>query len=289
MPHGASPDRRNPQPWGSGTRRGRRSRAPEALTVAVVLVASATWAHAVDLRLATENDFLTRNPTADDLYTFSIALEVEHGPYSISLRENAFTDRDAGVRFDETYLTVGRDVPGLRSWRVHAEVGLAHVGQGLFGQDAQNAFHRIIGDEEVDLAYADSSLHASLALTAERSFGPVEHLEVGPRLEATSVPGLRSHGVLGAEARWQPKPGIAIEVFAGGRLSHASLGALEPHLAELGAVVRVGILLNDAVFLSWTYNDYGDKREHLSLGYRIPLGGRGRAMHDGKLKARAGD
>ena len=81
-------------------------------------------AEALDLRFASQNDVVTRNPTDDDLYTFSFALDLALDPYRFSLREEAFTDRQAGVRFDETCVVVGRSVSGPRSWSLDVEAGI---------------------------------------------------------------------------------------------------------------------------------------------------------------------
>jgi hypothetical protein len=99
---------------------------------------------------------------------------------------------------------------------------------------------------------------------------------VGPRLEALVVPGLRSHAVVAAQARWAPSPAVDLHVVAGARFSHASLEALEPHTDSFAHVLRVGVALYDRVLLAWTYNDYGDRREHVSIGYRFGFGERRR-------------
>ncbi len=230
-------------------------------------------ARAFDLRFATENDFLTRS-NSDDLYTFSVALSADQGPYTFSLRENAFTDREVDLRFDETHLMVRRAVPGLWPWSLSAAAGVAHVGHGLFGQGAQNALHRLIGDEELDLRYVGSRLYPSLAVDAERSFAAGPGLEVGPRLEAASVPGFRSHAVLGAQARWQASDGLALHALLGGQATDSSFAPLERHLASLAPIARLGLVVRDLVFVSWTYNDYGDEREHVTVGLRIAGGNR---------------
>jgi hypothetical protein len=222
-----------------------------------------------ELRLSTENDLLVESRHKDDLYTFAIGLELERGPYTVALRENAFTDRLAGRRFDETHLSVARDLPAPAGWELRAEAGAVHVGRGLFGESTQNAVHEAIGGDDVRLPYEDSSLHARLAVAGERPFALGERLVLGPRLEIDAAPGLRSHAVLGAQARWRPHELVAVEALAGIRLSDAAHPALEPHLVDRAPVVRLGALLLDHIVLAWSYNDYGDEREHLSLGYKV--------------------
>ena len=249
----------------------RRPLLPLALAIALAALglAGSRAAEAVEVRLTTENDLVGDDQTPDDLYTFSLGLEAQFRGYTVSLRENAFTDRAAGVRFDETYLSVGRALPDLGDWRIAAEAGLVHVGHGLFGQSLQNTVHRMIGGDEVDLRYVGSSLHPRLAMTAERSYPIGERLDAGPFARFDSVPGLRTYSVVGAHGSWQPTANLAVQAVVGGRHTHASLDYLEPHLAEYAAVARIGVVLNERYILSWSYNEYGDEREHLTVGYRL--------------------
>ena len=170
------------------------------LAVPLLGMAVALPAPGQELRFSTENDVFSGDDAEDDLYTFAVALEMERGPYTLSLRENAFTDRAAGARFDETYLSIGRALPGLGAWQVYAEAGAVHVGHGLFGEGVQNAVHRLLDQEEVELTYRGASLHPRLAVIAERPFavaGGLDVLALGPRFEVDSVPGLRSLALAG--------------------------------------------------------------------------------------------
>lgn len=49
--------------------------------------------------------------------------------------------------------------------------------------------------------------------------------------------------------------------------SDTSLELLDRHLAPLAPIARIGVVFQDRLFVSWTYNDYGDEREHLSVGH----------------------
>ena len=241
-----------------------------ALALAALLTAAAPAA-AQTFRISTENDLLTDASARDDLYTFAVALELERPGHALSLRENAFTDRAAGIRFDETYLSVGRELATAGPWSVAGEVGLVHRGKGLFGENVQNAVHRAIGGEAVELRYLGSSLHPRLALNAERRFAAGAHSDWGPRLEADLVPGLRSWALVAAAASWRPSPRFALEASAGVRLTHASYAPLRPHLEPVVPAARIGLLFGERLFVSWSYGDYGEKREHLSAGYRLAL------------------
>jgi hypothetical protein len=242
------------------------------IVVVVVVALVAGNVEALDLRLSSQNDLVSRNPTSDDLYTFSFALDLARDPYRFSLREDAFTDREAGLRFDETYYLVGRSVPGTRSWSVDVQAGIVHVGRGLLGEDVQNSVHRLVGAEQLTLAYQPSSVHPSAGLDAERTLRPHRNVRLGPRIEARTSPSLESHLVLAGQTEWHAGRRVAVEVLAGARLTHASLEPLEPRLDPVAPVARVGIVFQDAFFVSWSYNDHGDRREHVGLGFRTGLG-----------------
>jgi hypothetical protein len=248
-------------------------------TIALILTLAAASVGAQVIRLSTENDILTNSGPADDLYTFSVAIEVESHGFEGSLRENAFTDRVAGTRFDETYLSIRRPIPGLGAWNLDAELGVVHVGKGLFGEKAQNAVHRAIGSDEVELEYIGSSTYSRMAFTASRRLDDTGQFTWGPRLDVDVVPGLRSWALIGAEAAWQPASRFVVELQAGGRFTDVSYAALEPHLATSAFAGRASVVFDERFFVTWSYNDYGDEREHLSVGYLLPLGG-------GRLRSR---
>ncbi len=226
---------------------------------------------AQEIRFSTENDIFLHNPTPDDLYTFNVALEVERGPYRVALHENAFTDRAAGTRFDETHLAVGRALPYGGPWSLYAEAGAVRVGRGLFGEGTQNAVHRLLGGDEVALSYRQASLHPRFAAAGERWFRTGYDFELGPRLEAQAVPGLRSHWLIAGQGRWRPAGALALDLLLGARFDEVSLSALVPHIPKQGAVARLAVILAESVVASWTYNEYGDEREHIGLSYRLPL------------------
>jgi len=274
-PHQTLPD---PTHSERGTTRVRR------FVFAIFVAALATFSspgRALELRLSTENDLLGSRRTHDDLYTFAIGFEVDRGPYTVSLRENAFTDRAANLRFDESSLTVGRSIAAPLGWSARAEAGAVRIGNGIFGQATQNTVHDLIGNDEVELSYQGQSLHPHAALTAERWRPLGDALDVSPRLELDTTPGLRSHAVVAGAARWQLRQSLALNVLVGGRFTHAAHPALRRHLVPRAAVARVGVEVRDRILLSWTYNEYGDKREHLSVGYRLSTESLGRLHRSG--------
>lgn len=232
------------------------------------LPSSAQPARGYELRLSTENDFPVESRHKDDLYTFSVAIDVERGPYTFALQEHAFTDREAGVRFDETHLVVTRRLT-RSSWDLELTGGLVHAGQGLFGQSAQNAVHDLVDNEEVRLPYADSELHARAGVAAERWWPIGGRLAVGPRIEVDLVPGLHSHAVAAGQLEWQAQRHVAVELLAGHRFTDADYEVLERRLASDAAIGRVSLILFRRLDLTWSYNERGDERQHLTLGYRV--------------------
>jgi hypothetical protein len=238
------------------------------LTFALSL-AFASASGAQTLMFRTENDIFSTQPARDDLHTFATALEIEGGATLYALREEAFTDREAGVRFDETQLSFGRALPRFGAWGTYGEAGIVRVGEGLFGQETQNEIHRALGSETVELPYLDPSLHARLALAVERSFRSGRAFTVGPRVELEWVSNLRAHAVVAAQALLDPLPNLELHLLAGGRWSDASLEALARHTKPFDAVVRIGVTAFERIVLAWSYNDHGDGRTHLSVGYRF--------------------
>lgn len=242
-----------------------------AVAVATALLAAAA-APAVDLRLTTDNDFLADNDRADDLYTFALALEVEKGGWTWALRENAFTDREAGLRFDESSVTLGRHVPRewLGPWSLWVEAGAVHVGRGLLGQSVQNSFHDAIGSDRVDLEYpGDSGVHARLALELDRQWIVARRWSVGPRVTAHVAPGFKRGAFAGVRGRWIPNRVLDVDFELGGRWAETDLALLEPHLRELAGAASVEALLWDRLIVRWSLNRYGTGNEHFSLGVRV--------------------
>jgi hypothetical protein len=229
--------------------------------------------HAQVVRLSTNNDTFGGGAPRDDLYTFAVQFDVESRGHRVSLRENAFTDRVGGTRFDETVLAVGRDVVWTLAGReIHAsvEAGVARVGKGIFGEPAQNAVHRAIGGDRVDLPYQAAHVYPQFAVTTERLFEWTEGVEVGPRVEAEWILGLRSHAVLGVQGRWRHTGmRLSVDGFVGSRFTSAEFAPLEPHLAGTAAIARLTLSVRDRMFVAWSYNDYGDEQAHLHLGYRF--------------------
>lgn len=246
----------------------------------LALLALSDSARAYDIRLVTDNDFLGSNDTQDDLYTFGLVVEIDKGPLTWTLAENAFTDREAGLRFDETQLTVGKLLPPhlLGRWSLWLEAGVTHVGEGLFGEGVQNAFHELIGSDEVHLDYVDrSDVHAHVGFEAGRQTRIAPGLSVGPHLEAHTDIGFKADAMVGVRGRWTPSSAgplgrLEVDVTVGGRYTDASLDLLERHVDEFAAAASVEVSTPGGLVINWTRNRYGTDREHVALGFRFGSG-----------------
>lgn len=224
---------------------------------------------AQEIEFSTENDLFTDETSRDDLYTFAFALATERHERRFALREDAFTDRAAGVRFDETSWSFGRPLPAWRSFRTYGEAGAVRIGRGLFGEEVQNTVHRALGSDGLELAYLAPSLHGRLAFAAERAWSPGGGFAVGPRVELEWVSDVRAHAILAAAAQWRPHPLLTVDLLAGARWSDADLAALAPHVEPFAAVAELGVTVHERIRLAWSYNDHGDGRTHVALGYRF--------------------
>jgi len=240
--------------------------------VALALVAAiAAPLGAQEIRFSTEDDLVGRSRPADDLYTFAIALGVERGAYRFRLAESAFTDRRAGLRFDETYLDVGRILPLDSPWTVRIDAGAVHLGHGLFGQRTQNAVHRAIHDDPVTLRYEPASLHPRLAVEAARLALRRDGATVGPRFEVEAVAGVKSQAFGGFDLRWPAGRWLALDVVAGGRWTRAVYSPLRPHLVRLAAAAKLELVVVQRLVVAWSYNDFGSERQYVSLGWKVPF------------------
>jgi len=252
----------------------RRAAVAPAIALSMLLAQAAA---ASEITFTTANDILSGNRFTDDRYTAALALGVHLEKVEIRFAENLFTDRTHGLRFDETWLTA-RFRPALDGpWRPSFELGVVHVGHGLFGADAQNAIHDVIGGEEVDLPYVDhDSVHAVGRLELERTLLHRRRLEVETRFGASWSPAFRStlHASVSAAvpvSRW-----LTVILGAGGRLDRTEIDALEPWQRDTAGTGELSFLLLERLELGWTYNKYGTGGRHLELTYRVPAGkGRG--------------
>lgn len=240
------------------------------LLILVLLIAVPVQpAHAEDVRIVLANDFFTANNT-DDLYTGALALGFDLGQYRLSFGENIFTDRENEIRFDETYLGIERGLPDLGGWHSAVEVGVIHVGRGVLGQSTQNSLHRLIGDEEVDLPYVETDrYHPTLRLRFHRPLRDGHRLSMSAYGELFSAFDFRQHATTGVKVHWPGWSFASFNAGIGARYTTTSFEALKPRIETLAATWEAGVRFRNSMKLSWTYNEFGTKSQHFTLGYDV--------------------
>lgn len=235
-----------------------------------------------EIVLRTGNDFLSGNSRSDDLYTAGIGFTLELdrdqpanrplGRRFVSIEENIFTDREADRRFDETWLLFGRRLRG-DAWQADVVVGGVRAGRGLFGEDAQNLVHRLIGDDEVHLRYVERDRHFAVFGARIRS-----NLLDGPRgvltarAEARLASEFQNFARVAVDARLRIRPWLDGIASLGARVSHASYGPLRPWIETVALTAELGVLFKDRLEFTWTHNEFGTGLGHINLSARLPLG-----------------
>ena len=229
----------------------------------------------------TGNDFLAGNSRSDDLYTaglgFTLELDRDQpatrplGRRVLTIEENLFTDREADLRFDETWLLFGRRLRG-EAWRADLYVGAVRAGRGLFGEDAQNLVHRLIGDEEVHLRYVERDRHyAVLGAGIRRALLDGTHGSLHARAEARLAPEFQNWARVAVDGSLRIRPWIEGIASLGARLSHASYAPLRPWIDSVALTAELGVVLKERLVFSWTRNELGTGLGHLNLAVRLPL------------------
>lgn len=243
------------------------------------LIAVPAAVPAAEITFTTSNDPVSGNERPDDLYTAELALEIAVDGRDVVLKERMFTDRERGVRFDETSLEVRRPFSRLAGWGGEAGLGVLHVGRGLLGESAQNAVHRLVGSEEEDLRYAaDHRLYPLATLTLVRPLPVSSNLgSVTGRIEAVAAPGFHSSLRAGLVAERSLAGGLGVLAGVAGVLHEVDSGLLGDTVASSGIAWDLGVGWRE-VFLVLSHNAYGTETRHLTLGYRFsvaPLEGLG--------------
>ncbi|MEM6454983.1 MAG: hypothetical protein AAF772_07800 [Acidobacteriota bacterium] len=231
----------------------------------------------VALQLTTSNDFVAGNARTDDLYTADLGIDLRRGAWTLRLGERMFTDRERDLRFDETSALVTRDLRLGAAGDLWLQLGLGavHVGEGVLGEDVQNALHRVIGADEVHLSYLDPNRwHARLTagvarpLTWARALGSdalvaSAHLDVAPDLRSTAKVDLRSH--------WQLTGDVALQAAVGARADRVDFAPLARRVEDAGPTAQLSVMWQ-RLSLTWSHNRYGTASNHLRLGYRFAIG-----------------
>lgn len=222
------------------------------------------------VRIVTNNDIFANNEVKDDFYTFGLRLDLSYGSWALRWEENAFTDREAEQRFDETFLTLGTLLSAERpgGWYLWAEAGAVHVGEGFLGQGAQNDIHELTGDDKVFLDYLeDEDTYPHFEAEVGRQWRIGSSWSYGPIFGAGVSPGFRTNALAGWRTRWRPTESFGVDLILGGRYAETDLELLAPQLRRKGPAALLEIELPLHVVFEWSLNRYGTDREHFSFGF----------------------
>lgn len=238
---------------------------------AILLATVAVPAFAFDLHLTIANDPILGNGEGDDLYTAGLGVEVQRGFRYFAAGERMFTDREAGQRFDETYLSAYQRLAAWGPWQPTVGLGVLHVGEGLLGQSVQNSIHEAIGSDVLHLDYVDRDrFFGELFARLERSDLLGRGRLVTTAVELRAAPGFRSwlramtsyEAPFGKRFSWRAGLGVHAE--------EAELPLLEKNVESLAPAGELGIAWR-SLNLLWSYNDLGTATSHLTLSLKVPL------------------
>jgi hypothetical protein len=224
--------------------------------------------------LVLSNDILAGD--VDDRYTAALSAHAPLGTnFVVVFSERMFTDRDAGLRFDETRVALGRHRLGVGNWQVDASFGVVHVGRGLLGESVQNAVHRLVAADPVDLDYVDQErLYAEVVAQAHGPSQRLGPLVWRPEFEIGIAPGFANQAVGRVVADAEIAPWLGLSVSVGARWATSNLDLLERHLEPLAAELSVSVLVADRLSLTWTDNAFGTGDDHVHLAWRLAGPGR---------------
>jgi hypothetical protein len=229
-------------------------------------------ARAAELAFTTANDPIGGNQKEDDLYTAALGFDIEASSFRLAFGERMFTDREEGVRFDETYLELTDTLGPPSAWMLEGGFGLLRVGEGLLGESTQNWVHRTVGSEEVHLDYPDETdLYGTARITARRLFVAGSRHALSGRVEAFTAPGFRSWVRAEVAADFVLAPQLALRAAFGARADEVENNLLHERIGETGPTWELGLSWR-RLSLRWTSNDSGTHTRHVTLGWRVPLG-----------------
>ena len=231
-------------------------------TVMAILCLS-TGLHAAEIELWHINDLFSASRREDDLYTATIGIGGTAKGWNIALEEHLFTDKAADIRHDETFLTVARELlPADAKWRVRAELGIAHIGTGIFGEEFQNVIHDILNEPELILPYStDERTHLYVNVRAARTVVRLRRFSLAPEVELESA-GFKRHARLVARADWDLGEGVGILFEGGQRWTESDYPTLTPWIDPSDMAIAVGLTYKRYLELRWTANYFGVADRH---------------------------
>lgn len=250
------------------------------LNAAILFLGLAIPAGAAELEFRHINDLFSASPIEDDLYTATLGLSASVDGWTFRLDEYLFTDRGRGLRFDETYLTAARELLAPDSkWDLRAELGVARVGRGLYGERLQNFVHEILRQEELHLVYAtEVQSHVFFRVDVKRTMKTTEVATIAPLLELESA-GFKRHAKLALGVTWDLGQGFELYTEGGARFSETNYAPLEPWLEESKPTVAIGAGYKRWIRLIWTSNYFGTGDNHWHVSARAQWGAQLKNKH----------
>jgi hypothetical protein len=241
---------------------------------ALLLTLALPGAEAAELQLTVANDPVSGSSRPDDLYTAELGLTVDFERVRVTAGERMFTDRERGLRFDETFLAIGRDLPDLAGWQAEADLGVLRAGRGLLGQDVQNEVHRWTGSDKVDLPYAPGNHHFPTAeLSLARPFSQIGATHLRSEAGAFTAPGFRHWLRAGVVAERPLGDRAAVRLGLGVRADQVDTDWLGDRVSDVAPTAELAVAYRSLI-LRWSYNDYGTRTGHVTLGVRLFESGR---------------
>jgi len=229
-------------------------------------------AEAGELHVKLANDPVAGNSRPDDLYTSDLEIRFRDERVGLAFGERMFTDRSRGLRFDESHVSIEKPLPRIAGWDVSGSVGLLHAGRGLLGESAQNEVHRITRSEKVELPYVTGSeTFPTAGLALQRPLGAIAGANVCADLEGYTAPGFRSWLRAGATIDRNIGRSIGVRVAAGARADQVDTPWISRETIHgISPTAHVALAWR-SVELRYSWNDYGTRTPHISLGIRAPL------------------
>ena len=221
------------------------------------------------LRITTSNDFLSGTNQSDDLYTAALDVSFALGSGQVQLGERIFTDRERGLRLDETFAQYQHP---LQTGRLEGEFsfGVVHVGHGA-GRAVQNSLHSAIGSPKVDLPYSDrDDWYPTAELQIARSVTAGRLGALSATTDLFVAPGFRSWVEVGMAVAKSVGP-VQVKAEVGLAAHEVEIEELQPRIAETSPTWKLGASIN-RLALEWSYNRYGTESKHVSLSYLLRLG-----------------
>jgi len=240
------------------------------LIVAMSFAGSGVGAQAAEIEFRHINDLFSASRMEDDLYTATIGFSGTVRGWTLDLDEYLFTDKTHGLRFDETHLTVARDLLKPDSkWGVRARGGVVRVGRGIHGQRLQNFIHTVLAQEKLRLPYVEGvRSSAFIRVNVARTVFTRTRTAVTSQLEVESA-GFKRHARAALATEWDLGGSFELRAAGGVRWTDSNFAPLARWIDEIDPTVALGVAYKANFELTWTRNYFGTGDSHWHLTARL--------------------